>query len=186
MLIGETLDLRPVTVGDAKLLTEWFNDPEYLGPFFNVNPHSEAEWEKDLSNEESSSDDHMYLITRRETAEPMGLIGHMNPFTFGSYQGREIWYQVHQQFRRKGIARQAASLLVNHLFDSTPVERIEAKVVVGNDASCRVLEGAGMQHEGICRRVFFLHGRYVDLHLYSIIREEWADETSYRAARRPF
>src|SRR5215217_2666432 len=38
MLIGEMLDLRPVTAADAKLLTEWFNDPEYLGPFFNVTP----------------------------------------------------------------------------------------------------------------------------------------------------
>ena len=51
MLIGEMLDLRPVTAADAKLLTEWFNDPEYLGPFFNVTPHSEAEVEKNLSSE---------------------------------------------------------------------------------------------------------------------------------------
>ena len=186
MLIGEMLDLRPVTAADAKLLTEWFNDPEYLGPFFNVTPHSEAEMEKNLSSEAPSSDEPMYLITRRDTDEPLGLIGHMNPFTNEEYHGREIWYQVHPRFRRKGIARQAASLLVNHLFDSTPVERIEAKVVVGNEASCRVLEGAGMQHEGICRRVVFLHGRYVDLHLYSIIREEWGGEKSYRAARRAF
>jgi RimJ/RimL family protein N-acetyltransferase len=66
------------------------------------------------------------------------------------------------------------------------VERLQAAMVVGNEASRQVAEHAGMQHEGIYRKVYFLHGRYVDLHLYSIVREDWEDEQAYRRRRAEF
>jgi ribosomal-protein-alanine N-acetyltransferase len=119
----------------------------------------------------------------------MGTIGYWNPFSSkhaALFKGLEIWYQLHPSFRTHGFATQAACLLVNHLFDSTPIERIQATVVVGNDASCHVAEGAGMQRDGIYRKVFFLHGRYVDMHLFAIVRDDWEDELAYRQGRRPF
>jgi ribosomal-protein-alanine N-acetyltransferase len=77
-------------------------------------------------------------------------------------------------------------VLINHLFDATPTERIQATVVVGNEPSQRVLERSGMQRDGIYRKVLFLHGRYVDTHLYSIVREDWEDEQAYRRRRDEF
>jgi ribosomal-protein-alanine N-acetyltransferase len=67
-----------------------------------------------------------------------------------------------------------------------PIERLQATTVVGNDASRRVLEKAGMQREGTLRRVTFVHGEYVDMHIFSIIRADWSDERAYRSARDPF
>jgi hypothetical protein len=29
----------------------------------------------------------------------------------------------------------------------------------------------------------FLHGRYVDMHHYAIVREDWRDEDAYRQGR---
>jgi len=114
-------------------------------------------------------------------------MGFVNPFTIPTlWRALEIWYQVHPKARGNGHASQAACLLVNHLFSTRPLERIQATVVVGNDASCRVLENAGMQRDGVYRRVFFLHGQYVDMHLYSIVRDDWHDEDAYRASQRPF
>jgi RimJ/RimL family protein N-acetyltransferase len=59
-------------------------------------------------------------------------------------------------------------------------------VVAGNEGSCRVLEHAGMQRDGLLRRVMFLHGRYVDMHHYAIVREDWRNEATYREGRREF
>jgi [ribosomal protein S5]-alanine N-acetyltransferase len=78
------------------------------------------------------------------------------------------------------VATQAARLLVNHLFDATPIERLLATVVVGNKASVKVLENAGLTHEGVERRKVFLHGIYQDTHQLSIIRCDWVSEETYR------
>ena len=187
MLIGHTLSLEPATLDHAALLAEWFGDPDYQGPFNNAWPSARQEWERNLAGAPGGHDEGMFLMRRHDDDELVGAIGFFNPFTLSSFfKGVEIWYQVHPRFRRRGYARQAACLLVNHLFDALPLERIQAAIDVANAASCGVVEAAGLQRDGLYRHVTFLHGRWADMYLYSIIRDDWADEAAYRAARRPF
>ena len=187
MLIGENVWLRVATADDALLLSEWFSDPEYLGPYYNVWPETRQDWEAHLTKQLDDADASTFLAMTKDGDEPVGTFGYWIPYSLSRmFQGYEIWYQVHHASRGRGVATQAACLLVNHLFDATPIERIQATAVDGNDASCRVLERAGMQRDGVYRKVFFLHGRYVDTHLYSIVRDDWKDEDAYRAARPPF
>jgi [ribosomal protein S5]-alanine N-acetyltransferase len=188
MLIGKNVALRPMTMADQQWLVEWYNDPEFFGKYFNVWPTS-REREERLFPGHSRDYDHEsgdYIITSRDQGEAMGVIGHFKPFAIGVFHGQEMGYEVHQRFRGQGIATQAACLLVNHLFDATTVNRIQATVVVGNDASCRVLEKAGLRQDGILRGVFYLHGRFTDMHMYSIVRADWSDEASYRSGGREF
>jgi len=186
MLIGTEVSLRPTTIDDAQLLADWGNDPAYWGPLFNHWPTTRQDLERHITAP-TPPDMRRYIIVGRDTAEPMGTIFYWNPFTFTHvFQGLEIGYAVHPAFRRRGVARQAACLLVNHLFDATPVARIQATTHVENEASQGVLEAAGMRREGAYRKVAFMHGRYVDLYLCAIVRDDWKDEASYRAARRPF
>jgi ribosomal-protein-alanine N-acetyltransferase len=123
----------------------------------------------------------------RDTAEATGHLQYWNPFTMdGFYRGREIGYAVHPAFRGRGVATLATCLLVNHLFDATTIERIQASTHVENEASRRVLEAARLRQEGVLHKVAFVHGRYVDQYLYAIVRDDWKDEATYRAARRQF
>lgn len=57
------------------------------------------------------------------------------------------------------------------------------KIVVGNRGSSRVAEKAGFSHDGVMRRVMFLHGHYVDMDLYAITRPDWISEENYRQNR---
>ena len=50
----------------------------------------------------------------------------------------------------------------------------------GNDGSRRVLEHIGMTREGVLRQINLLRGQYVDMHLYSIVRDDWKSEADYR------
>src|SRR5262249_1762176 len=136
-----------------------------------------------------AGDSESFLVTRRETAEPIGRIGYTYPFPPQWSQllrGLEIWYSAHPQARRQGIGSHPACLPVIHLFNASPVERIQATVLVGNEGSCGVLENAGLQRDGLFRKVFFLRGRYVDAYLYSIVRDDWKDEETYRRGRADF
>ena len=159
------------------------NDPDYWGPFYNVFADTVGEWEEE-ARKECSRDELVLPTTDREIDEPLGMIGYFNPFTLSPFfRGLEIWYQVHPNARRRGVATEATCILVNHRFNVRPIERIQATVVVGNEGSCRVLERAGMQRDGLLRNVFFLEGGYHDMHLYSIVRSDWGSESVYREGR---
>jgi ribosomal-protein-alanine N-acetyltransferase len=187
MLIGPHIRLQPPAPDDAARLAAWFSDPEYMGAYNTVWPTTRQEWERTLANPSGGHDTGLFLIVRRAPEEPLGMCGYFNPFTLTDFfLGREIWYQVAPPFRGQGVATQAACLLINHLFAALPLPRVQATVNVANTASCRVLERAGMQRDGLYRQVTFLAGHYADMYLYAITRADWSDEATYRAARPPF
>jgi len=185
VLIGKNVSLRPITLADQKLRLDWFNEPDFMGPYDNHWTSSLEQMEKGYL-EAVHHGDALYMITSRDQGEPMGEVGYLDRYSSPHFQGHEIFYVIHPRYRGRGIATQAACVLVNHLFDATPLNRIQAMVVAGNEPSCRVLENAGLTHEGILRGLLFIHGRYVDLHMYSIVRTDWGDEQMYRKARREF
>jgi [ribosomal protein S5]-alanine N-acetyltransferase len=188
MLVGRHLRLQPWTIADAPRVAEWFGDPAYLGDYYNLWPLTQAAAERRIA-EIHGSDQHAFFAVRQETDEFVGTAGYWNPYSRKypeMFRGLELWWHVHPSARRQGVARQAACLLVNHLFDATTIQRLQATIVVGNAASCRVAELAGLQHDGIYRKIFFLRGRYVDMHLYAITREDWQSERAYREGRPEF
>ncbi len=187
MLIGRNFTLRPVTLADQKMLLEWYNDPAFMGDYDNHWTSSLEQLEREHQEGLQKQDRmHSYLIVRRDSGEPLGEIGYFARWTDPDFRAQEIGYAVHPAQRGRGVASQAACILVNHLFDATPINRVQATVVVGNESSCRVLENAGMTREGVLRGILFVRGRFVDMHIYSILRSEWCDEQTYRRARREF
>lgn len=172
-LRGRDVLLRPACSDDARRLAAWHSDPDFVGSFFDPWPESSDAWEERISTRTPEED--TFLICERNAGEkPIGTAGYWNPYTLPRvFRGLEIWYKVHPSSRGRGVATQTASLLLDHLFNSLPVERIQATVVSANEASRRALLRVGMQCEGILRRVYFLHGTYVDVDMFSIVREEW-------------
>jgi RimJ/RimL family protein N-acetyltransferase len=66
-------------------------------------------------------------------------------------------------------------ILVDYLFLSKSIVRIQAKANPRNVASQRVLEKAGFKKEGLIRKDVFVRGQWQDGVLYSILREEWKE-----------
>ena len=179
VLIGEKISLKPAQPEDYQLIADWWGDPKYLGNFYNINPEIPETIQHTVEAMRQSGN--AYIIIDKATKQPLGTIGYWIPFSMTpAFNGFEIWYNVHPDHRLQGLATQAASMLINHLFNATSINRIQATVVVGNDASCRVLEKSGMMKEGVMRGVWFLHGVYRDEHLYSIVRGDWVSDQSYR------
>jgi len=85
----------------------------------------------------------------------------------------EIGYFLAPSERGKGYCTEAAQLMVDCLFLSMDVSRIQATISTGNKASERVLEKAGFTREGTIRR--HVRGARRDAYLFSILREEWKE-----------
>ena len=77
--------------------------------------------------------------------------------------------------RKKGYATEATQLMVDYLFLSKEIARIQAIVDVKNLASQRVLEKAGFQREGTVRDGYFNRGEWRSEYLYGILRREWKE-----------
>lgn len=57
-------------------------------------------------------------------------------------------------------------------FDQMALNRIEADVTVGNEASMRALTKPGFQREGLLRERGHWKGAYHDVWLYSLLRSD--------------
>ena len=66
----------------------------------------------------------------------------------------------------------AAGSSVAYLFASYPVERLQARVFDGNDASARVLEKLEFAYEGNLRSHILLKGKRRDVRYYARLRLE--------------
>lgn len=58
-------------------------------------------------------------------------------------------------------------------FEKMNLTRIQAKCMVENIGSARVMEKIGMSFEGIMRKGLFAKGKHQDIRMYSILKEEY-------------
>ena len=66
-------------------------------------------------------------------------------------------------------------MLIDYLFLSRDIVRIQATTNVCNKTAQMALEKAGFKTEGIIRKLKFVRGVWTDSYLLSILREEWRE-----------
>jgi ribosomal-protein-alanine N-acetyltransferase len=102
-------------------------------------------------------------------AQELGML-----FTFPE-ENSEISYFVFPSERGKGYCTEAVRIIVDYLFLSKEVMRVQAQTDPRNLASQKVLEKAGFKKEGTLRKSFFVRGKWTDNIMYSILRDEWKE-----------
>ena len=161
------MNLRIVEREDLPLLIDWNSNSEYYGEFTPLSQRSKTEWEKRYDN--LTADTKWFFIEKKDSTK-IGEIGH---FMFGKLL--EIYCYLVQSERGKGYGTEAIMIMVDYLFLSRELMRVQATADVSNIASQRVLEKAGFTKEGIIRKSGFNRGKWCDDCLYSILREEWKE-----------
>jgi ribosomal-protein-serine acetyltransferase len=86
-----------------------------------------------------------------------------------------IGYWVGEDAQGKGIITKACEEILKHGFETLDLNRIEIRCGTGNSRSLAVPKRLGFQREGIVRQGEFLNGRFIDLYLYSMLKEEWTE-----------
>ena len=85
-----------------------------------------------------------------------------------------IGYDLAQAYWNRGYMTEAVCAIVRYGFENLNVNRIEALVIPGNDASVRVLEKLGFQREGILREYGFWKNRFWDLQMFALLKRPWS------------
>ncbi len=82
--------------------------------------------------------------------------------------------------RGRGAGPTALRLLIEHLFATTEVDRVEASADVQNVASQKALRKAGMRREGVLRGAQFRGGKRHDMVGFGILRSDLPDPDAVR------
>lgn len=86
-------------------------------------------------------------------------------------QTAEIGYYIAEEYWGNGITSQAIMQLCDFVFANSDIIRIYAEPFALNHASCRVLEKAGFQLEGVLRSNAVKKGKILDMRMYSLLRK---------------
>lgn len=112
-----------------------------------------------------------WAITRRDSGKMIGTCG----FTRinGEANSAEVGYVINPSFWGCGLATEAVAAIVRFGFEELHLHRIEARYMVGNDRSRRVMEKLGMKFEGISRDSLHVKGKYVSVGTCAILYGEY-------------
>ncbi len=128
----KTITLRPASMDDANILLEWRNDPETRRSSHNT---SEVVWEEHLAwLKKTLSNTNRRLLVAEENGAPVGTV--RADLSEGVW---ELSWTIAPKARRRGGAKRIVALLAQQIS-----EPIRAEVKVGNVASARIAEHAGM------------------------------------------
>lgn len=75
--------------------------------------------------------------------------------------------------RRKGYATKAIALLMQYAFDELRLNKMNICVNEGNEASARVMRKVGCKVEGIWRENVYYDGKYVNVVLFGVTKDEF-------------
>ena len=169
MLKGESVSLKIVEKEDLRLLADWNSTLEILGEYVWLPQQTRMDLEKRYDN--FASDNKWFLIEKKDGAK-VGYIAH---FPAAEKLGVKIGYVMVPSERSKGYCTEAVKIMVDYLFLSKDIVRVQAQADVRNAGSQRVLEKAGFSQEGTLRKSSFIRGEWRDNFVYSVLREEWKE-----------
>ena len=170
----EDLILRKPRLRDAKDIFSYASDPE-VARYVLWEPHRSvsetASFIRDLRARIRAGCPSSWVVVLRGTGTVIGTVG----FVWYSAENNaaELGYSFSREYWNHGYATQALRAVIDAVFSSLPLNRLEAQHDVRNPASGRVMQKCGLTQEGILRGRILNKGEYVDTALYSILRSDW-------------
>lgn len=116
----------------------------------------------------------VWAIELKDTGKVIGSIGFLHVKENHSYA--EIGYLLHRRYWNKGIMSEAVKEVLKFGFEKMELNKITIDCDSRNIGSYRVMEKNGLVYEGTLRQQRFNKGEYVDVKVYSILKEEYMDK----------
>jgi [ribosomal protein S5]-alanine N-acetyltransferase len=166
--------LRKITPEDSHNVISYLSDYIVLQHCNNEvletdeNARKEIKWFNNLPGSSSIK----WGITVKGRSIIIGTCGFHN-WVKGHHRA-EIGYELLWQYWQKGIMTEVLQALLKYGFENMNFNRLQALVSLNNVASQKLLLKLGFKHEGVMRQYECDFGRFEDLDLFSMLKEEYS------------
>jgi ribosomal-protein-serine acetyltransferase len=89
------------------------------------------------------------------------------------HRSSSIGYWLSETYRGGGTMTQACRSVITAAFGHYRLHRIEIRCATGNKKSCGIAQRLGFTYEGTLREAEWLYDHFVDLHVYSMLEQDW-------------
>ena len=170
----ERLLLRALRVSDAADMYDYARRPE-VTRYLLWRPHPDVKYTKRYLE---------YLATRYRLGMfyDWALIHKADKRMIGTcgfvrfdcpHNSAEIGYVLHPDYHGQGLMPEAVRAVMDFGFSTLELHRIEARYMVGNAPSLRLMEKMGMTFEGVKRQSMLVKGSYRDIGSCAILKNEF-------------
>lgn len=170
------LILRRVTKSDAEAaFKNWTNDIK-TSRYVTWKPHGTVENTKKLfeiwEEEYNIPNTYRWIVEVKELNKVIGTIDVVHKSI--NQKTAEIGYCYGSKYWGNGYATEALTKVIDYLLNEVGFELLEAKHLIDNPASGKVMEKSGMKYEATLRKRIIdqYTNKRVDLKVYSIMRGE--------------
>ena len=99
------------------------------------------------------------------------MVGRVGVYKIDTQNGiGEIGYWIIEDSQGKGIITKACKGLIDYCFNALKLNRIEIKCGTDNLKSKTIPDRLNFTKEGVIRQGELLHGKFIDLNLYSLLK----------------
>lgn len=172
-LRGSRIVLRAVARADLEAYRRWLDDPKVtefleMGARPTRDADCEAFWR--LANE--SEDAVVFAIVERKTGKTVGTCG-LYLLQWVCRRGQFNILVGEPSAWDKGYGTEAARLILGYAFDKLNLNSVQLGVNADNARAVRSYEKVGFVREGVRRQFIYRDGRYYDMVLMSVLRDEY-------------
>jgi RimJ/RimL family protein N-acetyltransferase len=162
--------LRKPEPGDADALYALKNDPavaSLLGGFSTGYSHDDiARW---IDRHSKATDEAMFIVADEHDR----CVGHVALYKIDHrVRSAELGIALATSVSGKGLGRACTRFALEYAFDPLNLHRVYLEVLATNERAVGLYRSLGFTEEGRLRDAQWRNGRYVDVLLFGILRDE--------------
>jgi RimJ/RimL family protein N-acetyltransferase len=167
---GERVILRPPQLDDAARLVEWWSDPRVTCYIPRRHPLSLAAEQERIAKVAGDPNEIYWIV--QNNGQAVGATG-IHDIRWREGIGSTGTVIGQSELWGLGLGTEIMTLRNRYAFTALPFRKLKATYVEGNEASARALASTGYKTVGRLRSESFVDGRWRDVVLLEILREEW-------------
>jgi len=172
VLAGTNVVLRELHVSDASALLATFGSPE-VARLISPPPPTLDGFERFVAwtqRQREAGQSFAFGITLRNSDTVIGIfqVRALQP----GFDIAEWGFALGSEYWGSGLFGEAATLVLDYVFDVIGVQRLEARAALKNGRGNGALYKLGARQEGVLYRSFLRNGVYLDQVLWAILADE--------------
>lgn len=170
---SQNLYIRESEFEDCALFVGWEQKPYVVDAFMISTDRNYEEIVREYIARSIDEDKRQFTILLRETGRPIGRVYISKIDKENDSVDMTRIYIGEEDCLGKGYGEEAMHLLLKYFFTKLHMERATLNHLPNNDIATELYKKVGFQYEGILRNAGKINGKYINLHLMSMLRSEY-------------